>query len=142
MFGCASRRSWPRRRRSKPRYRRRDIRNWRASGGFGGPRRPHRPAKNLTRRANHRHIFIIARIEPAPGSRSRAFSNDDILLSASGRVWYFEVFSKSDGEMAEFGRPGTCELSSIGLFKDRPSDRFPASGPLLSVAAIAASLPA
>jgi hypothetical protein len=31
--------------------------------------------KNLTRRANHRHIFIIARIaEPAPGNRPRAFS--------------------------------------------------------------------
>jgi hypothetical protein len=31
--------------------------------------------KNLTRRANHRHAFIIARIlEPAPGNRSRAFS--------------------------------------------------------------------
>jgi hypothetical protein len=31
--------------------------------------------KNLTRRANHRHIFIIARIlEPAPGNWPRAFS--------------------------------------------------------------------
>jgi hypothetical protein len=30
--------------------------------------------KNLTRRANHRHMFIIARIEPAPGNRSRVFS--------------------------------------------------------------------
>jgi hypothetical protein len=29
--------------------------------------------KNLTRRANHRHIFIIARIEPAPGNRPRVF---------------------------------------------------------------------
>jgi hypothetical protein len=32
-------------------------------------------SKNLTRRANHRHIFIIARIlEPAPGNWPRAFS--------------------------------------------------------------------
>ena len=31
--------------------------------------------KSLTRRANHRHIFIIARIsKPAPGNRPRAFS--------------------------------------------------------------------
>jgi hypothetical protein len=31
--------------------------------------------KNLTRRANHQHIFIIARIsEPAPGNWPRAFS--------------------------------------------------------------------
>jgi hypothetical protein len=29
--------------------------------------------KNLTRRANHRHIVILAAIEPAPGNRSRAF---------------------------------------------------------------------
>jgi hypothetical protein len=29
--------------------------------------------KNLPRRANHLHMFIIARIEPAPGNRSRAF---------------------------------------------------------------------
>ena len=31
-------------------------------------------SKNLTRRANHRHSFIIARTEPAPGNRLRAFS--------------------------------------------------------------------
>jgi len=30
-------------------------------------------SRNLTRRANHRHIFIIASIEPAPGIRPRAF---------------------------------------------------------------------
>jgi hypothetical protein len=29
--------------------------------------------KNLTRRANHRHIDNIAGIEPAPGNWSRAF---------------------------------------------------------------------
>ena len=29
--------------------------------------------KNLPRRANHRHMFNIARIKPAPGSRPRAF---------------------------------------------------------------------
>jgi hypothetical protein len=33
-----------------------------------------RARKNLTRRANHRHIVIVATIEPAPGNRSRAFS--------------------------------------------------------------------
>ena len=32
--------------------------------------------RNLTRRANHWHVFIIARIEPAPGNRSRAFESD------------------------------------------------------------------
>jgi hypothetical protein len=33
--------------------------------------------KVLTRRANHRHIFTIARIsEPAPGNRRRAFDLD------------------------------------------------------------------
>jgi hypothetical protein len=31
-------------------------------------------SKNLTRRANHRHNFNVARIKPAPGNRSRAFS--------------------------------------------------------------------
>jgi len=30
-------------------------------------------SKNLTRRANHRHIFIVASIEPAPGNRPRVF---------------------------------------------------------------------
>jgi hypothetical protein len=30
-------------------------------------------SKNLTRRANHRHIDSIASIEPAPGNRPRAF---------------------------------------------------------------------
>jgi hypothetical protein len=33
-----------------------------------------RSRKNiLTRRANHRHIFIVARIEPAPENPPRAF---------------------------------------------------------------------
>jgi hypothetical protein len=29
--------------------------------------------KDLPRRANHLHMFTIARIKPAPGNRSRAF---------------------------------------------------------------------
>jgi hypothetical protein len=37
------------------------VRNW-------------RPSRNvLPRRANHRHMFNIPRMKPAPGSRSRAF---------------------------------------------------------------------
>jgi hypothetical protein len=39
-----------------------------------------RSRKNiLTRRANHRHIFIVARIKPAPENPSRAFESDDTL---------------------------------------------------------------
>jgi hypothetical protein len=45
-------------------------RNFVADGDvLAGPAR-----KNiLTRRANHRHIFIVARIEPAPENPLRAF---------------------------------------------------------------------
>jgi hypothetical protein len=45
-------------------------RNFVADGDvLAGPAR-----KNiLTRRANHRHIFIVARIEPAPEDPPRAF---------------------------------------------------------------------
>jgi hypothetical protein len=39
----------------------------------------------LTRRANHRHIVIIARIEPAPGNRPRAFLIG-IFESDGGRI--------------------------------------------------------
>jgi hypothetical protein len=39
-----------------------------------------RSRKNiLTRRANHRHIFIVARIRPAPENPPRAFESDDAL---------------------------------------------------------------
>jgi hypothetical protein len=33
-------------------------------------------SSNLTRRANHRHIFIVARIKPAPENPLRAFLID------------------------------------------------------------------
>src|ERR1700712_4043501 len=41
-------------------------------GPAGAPGRFDQPS-DLTRRANHRHIFMIAAIEPAPKSRLRAF---------------------------------------------------------------------
>jgi len=34
---------------------------------------------HLTRRANHRHIFIVATIKPAPEHPPRAFESDDTL---------------------------------------------------------------
>jgi hypothetical protein len=43
--------------------------------------------KNLTRRANHRHIFIIARIlEPAPGNWPRAFSIEPRFVIAKRKA--------------------------------------------------------
>jgi hypothetical protein len=60
----------------KPRCRRRGIRNWRADGSFGGPRRLH-GSQNLTRRANQAHIFIIATIEPARGNRRGLFESGE-----------------------------------------------------------------
>jgi hypothetical protein len=36
--------------------------------------------RNLTRRANHWHVFIIARIEPAPGNRVAGFLNRTAAL--------------------------------------------------------------
>jgi hypothetical protein len=37
-------------------------------------RQRRRASTNLTRRANHQHIFIVARIKPAPKNPPRAFS--------------------------------------------------------------------
>jgi hypothetical protein len=50
-------------------------------------------SNNLTRRANHQHIFIVARIKPAPENPARAFLID---ASASLRKLPFKHWSSNN----------------------------------------------
>jgi hypothetical protein len=59
----------------------------------------------LTRRANHRHISTIARFEPAPGSRPRAFSIR--RLSKSGSKSTYLRAAAISGSGAVGGREGS-----------------------------------
>src|SRR5258708_10567895 len=83
MSGCASQRSSPRRKRSKPRCRRRGIRNWRADGGFGGRVACTVPQKFDTSGKSPAYLHHRSKSKPAPGNRTRAFS--------------IELLSKLDG---------------------------------------------
>src|SRR5260370_32066153 len=74
MSGCASQRSSPRRKRSKPRCRRRGIRNWRADGGFGGRVACTVPQKFDTSGKSPAYLHHRSKSKPAPGNRPRAFS--------------------------------------------------------------------
>jgi hypothetical protein len=42
-------------------------------------------SNNLTRRVNHRHIFIVARIKPAPENPPRTFSKDGRMAKTMGK---------------------------------------------------------
>ena len=62
----------------------------------------------LTRRANHRHIFIVARIKPAPENPPRAFSIRQYAVKQ---------------DMPERAEPGRCSKPNWLTAKTDPADR-------------------
>jgi hypothetical protein len=77
--------------------------------------------KKLTRRANHRHIVIVATIEPAPGNRSRAFS-----------IAILNPFFESDGgRIRDAASPMSAPCRKTRLqARRRPNQCWRSAGPL------------
>ena len=63
-------------------------------------------SNNLTRRANHRHIFIVARIKPAPENPPRAFSIRQYAVKQ---------------DMPERAEPGRCSKPNWLTARPTPS---------------------